>query len=164
MRNPNLNLSARQTAALSLFGALVASAGFLLPTPHRNAHESLAWLIATMFALIIAGFAISFYASTDLESGLLNERWPEDEIASTRAVLASSLLTAASLLCLLASILFMSVSRSTRDIGWALLLFGQSLTRLQTAAKPPRPNRSTSSFTPNWNDFSPIHSDHWGER
>jgi hypothetical protein len=163
MRKPSLNLSARQTVALSILGALVASAGFILPIP-QHGHESPLWLIATMFALIIAGFAISFYASTDLESGLANQRWPEDEIASTRAILSSSLVTAATLLCVTAAMILVLSARSTRPIGWALLVFGQSLTRLQAAAKPPRTNHPTHYVPPNWTNFSPIHSDHWGER
>jgi cytochrome c biogenesis factor len=164
MKKPSLKLTALQTIALSVFGALLAAAAFILPIHHSNSQDSPGWLLATMLALIIVGFAISFYATTDLESGLLNERWPEDEIISTRALLASSLITAATFLCVIAAGIFIWISHSTRDIGWALLLFVQSLTRLQTAAKPPRPNRSTSSFTPNWNSFSPIRSEHWGER
>jgi hypothetical protein len=164
MRKPGLDLSPLQTIALSILGALIASAGFVLPVPHHNGHDSPLWLLAAMLALVIAGFAVSFYASTDLESGLSNERWPEDEITSTRALLGSSLVTGAALLCVIAAMVLMLIARSTRPSGWALLVFGQSLTRLQTAAKPPRPNRSASSFTTNWNSFSPIHSDHWGER
>jgi hypothetical protein len=164
MRKPSLNLSPRQTIALSVFGATLAAVGFILPIPQRHGHDTPAWLLATMLTLIVVGFAISFYASIDLESGLQNERWPESEIASTRALLNSSLITAATLLCVLAAILFMYVSRSTRPIGWAFLLFSQSLTRLQTAAKPPRSTHPTSYIPPNWNNFSPIHSDHWGER
>jgi Fe2+ transport system protein B len=159
MRMPRLNLSARQTIALSIFGTFVASAGFILPLPHRNAHIS-GWLLASTFALIVAGLVISFYASTDLESGLLNERWPEAEVTSTRALLNSSFFTAAILLSLLACIVLLWVSRATRQAGWSLLIFGQSLSRLAAAAKPPRPSSSASRLTPDWNTFSPIHSDH----
>jgi uncharacterized membrane protein len=164
MRKPSLNLSPRQTIALSIFGALIAAAGLDLPIPHRNVREIPLWLGITLFSLIITGFAISFYANSDLESGLLNERWPEDEITSTRAFLSSPVFTAVTVLCLLVSFILMLVARSTRPGGWALLILGQSLQRLQTAARPPRPNRPTSTFTPSWQNFSPIHSDHWGER
>jgi MFS family permease len=163
-----LPLSATQTALLAASGGPVSALGFLTLylAPGKGHHHSWSFfaILAMGLGLVVCGYVISFKAEESLASGIANERWNGQDVESIRAKLSGSLFTV-SIGLLLGAGLCVLVAQMFRNwhsqpLAWVFLVLVQGLTRLRSAALPPR----ASSSGPTWTTLAPIRSDHWGER
>jgi MFS family permease len=152
-------------AALSVAGALLATAGSLLPVPSHS--HGAPWRIALFMALILPGGAVWVVAISRLKDGIQNSRWPEAQIESLRTVTESPILTG--LFFVLFLFFFVTAfpfsshpaHPALREYGWAAFLLGQCCAQLKASTQRPRippPARL------DWRSRPPIHSNHWGER
>jgi MFS family permease len=156
-------LSAAQLAALSLLGGLIAAGSvFLLISPlagsaHHASH--LWWAFVLVAALVISGLTIAYLSASGLESGIANDRWPEDEINSVRARIQSPLATAFAL-ALFAAYLVLAFFTHRFPLMWfSPFIVLQTLNFLRSSVRL----RSTADHEPKWNQLSPLRSDHWGQ-
>jgi len=164
-----LHLSALQTAAVSIAGALITSCGFAAAYWLHDAvraHRHLGWSMAAIFIPIIAGFVIGLNAQTDLTSGIAAERWPEQEIEFLRHLITSRWVTAFSLTCVLVFFLLTLLGLLSNKshsayspVGWAFYAPGMSALWLRNSIAPPS---SKAPSTPRLTSTSPLQSDHWG--
>jgi hypothetical protein len=155
------NLSAVQTALLSAVGGVITACGFLatalLPRHHKAA--LLPSLAATIVPIIV-GFALSFKAESSLKDGIAAERWSSEQIESLRANLGSFLWTALAGTLLVAGFILIVTVRHGAALAWVGIALAQTITRLQMAVKRPRQSQPPID----WRTYSPIQSDHWGNR
>jgi hypothetical protein len=157
-------LSAMQLAGVAVLGSVLASSSFIVPVTSNQRFCSMGWLgrLLLLLPFFAACITLTLMAESRFKDGVRNNRWSEEEIAPVREVLLSPWWTFFSVVTLIASGILMFVSaHSYRDIGWALFVIGQSATRLQTAFRQPTPKNPSG---PDWKSFSPIRSEHWGER
>ena len=145
---------------LAFVGCVITSILFLAPKAWaaQNTHRVAAFLVG--FGIFAAGALLALKSTTDLRNGVENERWPESQIEPFRRHFQSPLYTALSIALLIAYTLLVLVSRRFRGEGWACFLFLQTLSQIRSAFRRPRVKIPPVQ----WNNFSPIHSDHWGER
>jgi hypothetical protein len=158
-------LSAKQMAAVSGLGGLIAASGFLLPSarhmsPPKAYYPIWLWTVL-MFGFLLVGFGISLLAESKLKEGIGNERWSQDEVVSLRAVLESPWWGGLAIACLAASCVIFAAFYAHRNVGYALMLAGQSISRLGIALRRPRDVQPGGTV---WQSLSPIRSEHWGER
>jgi len=157
-------LSAMQLAGLAILGSMLLASVFLLPLPVERWFHAMGWLgrLLASLPLFAAGITLMLLAESRFKNGVQNSRWSEEEIAPVRELLLSPWCRVFSIAMLIASAVLMFVeAHHYRGIGWALLIFGQSATRLQMAFRQPTPKNPSR---PNWTNFSPIQSDLWGKR
>src|ERR1700722_10518862 len=157
-------LSAIQYAGFALLGRVLVASFFVLPQPFGRWFDAMGWFgrLLVLLPFFAAGTTLMLIAESRFKNGVQNGRWSEEEIAPLRAVLESPWWTAGSIAMLIASAVMMFIAaHHYRGIGWALLIVGQSLTRLQLGFRRPTPKNPSG---PNWTNFSPIRSEHWGER
>jgi hypothetical protein len=163
-------LSAKQMAAVSGLGGVLAASGFLLPSPRYVAtpHPYYPlWVWATlMFGFLVGGTAVSLVADAKLKEGIGNERWSGDEVDSLRALMGSplwNLLVGALLLGSLLGMIFLFPAPHHRfgGVTYALMIAGQTVARLTWVGRKPPVDGPRG---PVWQGFSPIRSEHWGER
>jgi hypothetical protein len=161
LRLPN---SPKRLALLSVLGLLLASFIFVAPLP-RNHHGGLfgAYLILS-FAVFAAGAFLSLKCTSTLRHGVENQEWPDSQIESLRRHLESPWYTALSIALLIAFVLFEFMSKKRfGGEGWVCFLISQDISQLRIAVRRPRPSKPSGPI-PDWRDFAPIHSDHWGSR
>jgi len=158
-------LSAKQMAAVSGLGGLIAACSFLLPSARHmsppNPYYPIWFWAVLMFGLLLVGFGISLVAESKLKRGIQNGRWSEDEVVSLRAVLESPWWGGLGIACLTASCVLFAAFYAHRNVGYALMLAGQSISRLGMAVRRPRSGEPSGAV---WQGLSPIRSEHWGER
>jgi hypothetical protein len=158
---PSLHDSPAKFVLLAVVGCLIASILFLAPEPRDayDTHRVAAFLIG--FGIFAAGAFLALKSTTNLRNGVENQRWPDSQIEPFRRHFESPAYTALSIALFIAFVLFEFLfRRSLGGEGWACFLFLQTLSQIRIALKRPREKISPVQ----WNNFSPIHSDHWGER
>jgi len=165
------NISAAQLALRSGFGAVVSSSGFFLTFfDSRFFPRTSAAFIPSLFlsfALVIAGFVISTRSESSLENGIAAERWPEEKIAALRCLMRSPLWKVLSVVCTVVCLIacvagFIAVASSPyRGLFWVGFIFSMTIYRLHAAVLP-RPSIGPPK-TIDWNNGSPLQSQHWGE-
>ncbi len=155
-------LSAVQLATGVILGGIVAACGFVVLIPQHSGISSREARIFVSFALVVLGFVISLWAGSDLTNGMQGGRWPDEKIETVRAHLESPWLRGLAVVFLVLACLMLAFSAHDQGRGffWPALILSQTITRLQLSAKRP-------PVTPepiNWNNASPVYSEHWGER
>lgn len=164
-----LNLSAKQTAGLCVLGGLIAAVGFLFGIPEHAAHahhphSALLYLwIAALLMTVVLGIALSLFANSSLENGIVAARWSDDEIESLRTLLnsrPSNLLNIALLALMVASLVMGILSPHLYPIFWAIFILSQSINWMRNAT---RRQASNANPQPTWNNLAPLRSDHWGQ-
>lgn len=158
---PSLANSPAKFILLAFVGCAITSILFLAPEAWatHNTHRVAASLIG--FGIFAVGALLALKSTTDLRNGVENEQWPESRIEPFRRRVQSPLYTALTIALFIAFVLFeFLVKRNLRGEGWACFLFLQTLSQIGIAFRRPR-----AKIPPvQWNNFTPIHSDHWGER
>ncbi len=108
---------------------------------------------------MISGFSIAYLSASDLESGIANERWPEDEINSVRARIESPLATAFALALFSVYLVFALFSHRFRMIWFSPFILLQTLNFLRSSVRL----RSKAVREPKWSSLAPLTSNHWGQ-
>ncbi len=169
------HLSAKQTAAVCLCGGLISATGCLAELLMRSAkphHPNTAFWIwtAISFALMILGFAIAFFARSEIESGIANDRWPEAEVQSLRNLARSPFAMAICVALFIAMTALLVVHPRYTSAFWACFILLQIFSQLSWATRPPpaTPTSWLGASTARWQDetasLAPIQSNHWGSR
>jgi hypothetical protein len=163
MKWPRLHLSAHQTAALSIAGALLVVGSVLSPWhPHGTPLQFGVLLIPVL------GGTIWIMALSRLKSGIKNAVWSETQIESLRTITESPLLTGLGIaflgVFLFAAFPLMphSANPALREIGWTSFLLGQCCSQLRFSTQ--RPRNTTPTTRIDWRSRPPLQSDHWGQR
>jgi hypothetical protein len=155
-------LSAAQVAALSVLGGLIAASSFFVTfdpwAPHHHLSHFTALLSLQLF-LLVAGGLIAFLSATSLESGIANQRWPEAEIDSLRALSKSTIANIISFALIVGFVLLAIIFHQFSPAGWSLyfLVITLNFLRAKLARKPGTAPESK------WANLSPIRSEHWGQ-
>jgi hypothetical protein len=158
---PIRQISAAQMAMLSLFGSLLAGCGCLVHIPHfEHTSTQMYTQIAISLALTALGLTILFKASATLENGIAASRWPEEEIEALRIKLESPMLPVLSFGILFASIILMLALPRHGSGVLAGTILVQGMTRLRYIMR----RSSDSRPRIDWQNNSPIQSQHWGNR
>jgi hypothetical protein len=171
-RRPN----AKHLATWAIAGAFLAASACLvtfLPIPHFSTSGHGLWpilwtnrlrLIAflTPFAL---GLSLSLLAERQFKRGFQNNIWSDAELEPVKALVANSIwpwTSLALIVPLLVSVIFSG--HSTHTSGGAF--FCIALLPTQTAQRIRQlitPRIESAGGLIDWNNFKPLHSDHWGQ-
>ncbi len=158
-------LSAKQMALVSGLGGMLAAFGFLLPSArHMTTHPRYypVWLWILLFSgLLAVGLGISVKADSKIKKGIRNGRWEEEEVVSLRAVLESPLWVTLGMACIIGCGVTLVAFPAHQNVGWALMVTGQSFSRLAMSVRLPQTEGTASA---RFRNFAPIRSEHWGER
>jgi hypothetical protein len=156
-------LSATQLAALSVLGGLLAAGSFFATfnpwiLPHHTPLHFTA-LLALQIVVLLAGGFLSFRSATSLESGIANERWPEAQIDSLRAISRSPITNNLTFALIAGFVVLAIIFPRFRPAGWSLyvLLITLNFLRSKLTRKP------GPAGDPKWANLSPLRSDHWGQ-
>ena len=118
-RSPQL--SAAQLAALSVLGGLIAACSFFATfnpwTLPRHTSPHFTALLTLQLVLLLAGGLIAFRSATSLESGIANQRWPEAEIDSLRALSQSPIANVLSIALFIGFVLLVIIFPRFRPAG-----------------------------------------------
>lgn len=156
-------LSAAQLAALSCLGGIIAASSFFaLSTPRAILYSRPAHFIALFtlqLVLLLAGGLIAFRSATSLESGIANDRWPQEEVDALRKMSQSSIANIITFALITGFVLLGIIFPRFRPAGWSLYALLLSLNFLRSSIRPkPSPARESQ-----WANLSPVHSEHWGQ-
>ncbi len=164
-----LNLSAKQMAGLCVLGGLVSAGGFLTEAPahaisvhHPHSSSTYFWVTAVVTTIVL-GIALSLFAYSSLENGIVAARWNDQEIESLRALLNSrpaKFLYVALVALIVASLVMDILSPHRSPVFWACFIFSQSIIWMRSAT---RRQASNPTHQPTWTDLSPLRSNHWGK-
>jgi hypothetical protein len=158
--SPRRDLGPWQVALLSLLGSALAGVLFLFPKVPT--HWPLWLRLITGLGLLACGLIIYLKCISTFRDGVQNHRWTEQQLQSLRLVLESPYCKAFNISLVVAYIVFQFLIPHLKGVGWVCFLFSMNLSQLIVGVRSPRP--STPSSLLSWQDFSPIHSDHWGQR
>jgi len=120
------------------------------------------------FAPFTIGIAISLWAERRFRRGFQDEIWSEAQLEPVRTLLAKPFWNRTTwLLWLLLGFAVVSIiySASTSHSGGALIYI--LLFPIQTAMRIRQlvtPKIESTGVLKNWQNFKPIHSEHWGEQ
>jgi hypothetical protein len=146
---------------LAFTGCLITSALFLFPQVWVIHHHRAAALLIG-FGIFAVGALLALRSTTDLRNGVESEHWPESQIKPFRRFARSPLFTAIGIALFVALVLLEFIFKGRlRGEFWACFLFLQTLSQVGLAFKR-RPAAKQPAVQ--WNNLSPIRSDHWGER
>jgi hypothetical protein len=149
---------------IALFGGLMTAAPLLtllsLRTHHLSSAASLAWFLFAFLVPMALGFYLAFRAEGDLRNGIAAERWTTTQLTPIRRIFGSRHIIGVGLGLIAVGIILLLMNPRHSEVVWPFILLSQSLTRIFGALKEPRP----STPPPDWRNFTPIHSDQWGQR
>ncbi len=147
--------------ALTVACSAVMVVGFLAGEL-RPVYSSLPLLSACLLC-VVAGVLGILWTSYMLREDVRNERWSDEVLAPFRAVTTHVLWNIGMGLLVVAMLFAWGHNRHHSPLQWILLFLLQTQAQLTTAfAKPRRP--AGPSHTIEWKKFSPLRSEHWGER
>lgn len=157
----SLSDSPAKFIVLAFVGCLVTSILFLAPGPRDayDTHRVAAILIG--FGLFAAGAVLALKSTTDLRNAVENQRWSDSQIEPFRRHFESPIYNVLSIALLIAYALLAIGFKRFRGEGWICFLFLQTLSQIRIAFRRPRPSATPP---PDWRNFAPIRSDHWGQR
>ncbi len=155
-----LNSPFRFTVVTVACSAVIV-AGFLA-SELRPVYSSLP-LLSVCFLSVVAGVIGMYWTSFTLREDVRNDRWSDEVLAPFRT-LTTHVLWYLGMAVLVIAMLFTWVHRRHHSpFLWVFLFLLQTQSQLTSAfAKPRKP--SGSGHRIEWNKFSPLQSEHWGER
>jgi glycopeptide antibiotics resistance protein len=106
----------------------------------------------------VIGMAIIFMA----EKQLRDHTWTDEELGSLRRLMAHPAWNVLIWIPIIALLIMLPIRRLENHmvLGVFLILPFQTVMRLQQIVKP----KVSSERLLDWQNFAPIHSEHWGER
>jgi hypothetical protein len=165
----------KQLVTWAITGALIAASTWFLSfahIPRLTANGEGFWAVLWVnrlrfiayFAPFAIGLALSLWAEHRFKGGLKGEIWSEAELEPVRAMVAKPLWSWTSWLLIGAAVVAMILFAFTAGTGHMALLYLlfypiQTAARLRQLLTP----KITTGGLKDWQNFQPIHSDHWGE-
>jgi hypothetical protein len=172
-RKPNPKI----LAVWAIAGAFFAASSYLLvllPIPRLpgNGHGfwALLWMnrlrFVTFFGPFFLGLAISLGADRRFKRGFHDDLWSEAELEPVKVFVAYPIWTWASLALIVPGLLTTIFSRHTPHSGGSIFFYAALLPSqiAQGLRQLIMPRVKTTGVFKDWQNFKPIHSDHWGKQ
>lgn len=167
----------KQLVTWAIAGAVIAASTWFLSfvhIPRLSANGEGFWAVlwtdrlrfVAYFAPFVIGLAPSLWAEHRFKRGLKGEIWSEAELEPVRVLVAKPVWSWTSRLLIGAAVVAVIFSARTAGTGHVALLY-ILLYPVQTAARIRQlmtPKVTSTGGLKDWQNFKPIHSDHWGEQ
>ena len=116
--------------------------------------------LSFFLAAVLTGMVLWILAGERLKRQYRAGLWSEEELASTRALLARPIWVWMTGTILVAGILVALVTKHQATLIYLTIVPLNAISSMKTALAPPK--QKTGGLV-DWKNFKPIHSDHWGE-